>query len=295
MGDPTHITRATRMNYLTLALGITAAFFAVELAGGILTNSLTLLMDAWHMMNHVLALALALAASWLATRPISAKKTYGYYRTEILAAFLNGIFLWAVAIYIFYEALRRIQSPAEVAGPYMLIIALLGLLANGLSAWALDKSGRESLNIKGAFLHVTADILGSLGAISAALIILVTQWSLADPLISMIIGCLVFYSSGKLVRDSLNVLLEGVPSGFELSELKRRIEELEQVKEVHDLHVWCITSDKTCMSSHVVVEKGVDKKGLTAKIIAILKEEFGIGHTTIQLEDDGYPKAAGEH
>ncbi|MCW3982251.1 MAG: cation diffusion facilitator family transporter, partial [Candidatus Bathyarchaeota archaeon] len=273
----------------------TAVFFAVELVGGILTNSLALLMDAWHMMNHVFALVFALVASWLAARPVSAKKTYGYYRTEILAAFLNGIFLWVVAIYIFYEALQRIQNQTEVAGPYMLVIAVLGLLANGLSAWALAKSGRESLNVKGAFLHVVADILGSLGAISAALIILFTQWFLADPLISMIIGGLIFYSSGKLVRDSLNVLLEGVPSGFEVSALKRRIEELEEVKEVHDLHIWCITSDKMCMSSHVVVEKGANKKGLITKMINIMKEEFGVGHTTIQLEDEGYPKAAGEH
>jgi cobalt-zinc-cadmium efflux system protein len=283
------------MKYLALALGVTIAFFAVELVGGILTNSLTLLMDAWHMMNHVLALVFALVASWLATRPITPRKTYGYYRTEILAAFLNGIFLWAVAIYIFYEALQRLQSQVEVAGPPMLVIAVLGLVANGLSAWALIKSGRERLNIKGAFLHVVADILGSLGAISAALIILVTRWFLADPLISMLMGGLIFYSSGKLVRDSLNVLLEGVPSGFEVPALKRRIQELEEVKEVHDLHVWCIASDQICMSSHVVVEKGTDKKGLMTKMINILKGEFGVGHTTIQLEDEGYPKASGEH
>jgi len=294
MHEHLHPLRGTR--YLGVALGVTIFFFIVELVGGILTNSLALLTDAWHMLNHIFALVFALVAAWLALRPITINKTYGYYRTEILAAFLNGIFLWAVAVFIFYQAIQRIQQPAEVESLNMLIIAVLGLIANGLSAVTLSRLKDESLNIKGAFLHVVADTLGSVGAISAGLIMFFTEWYLADPLISMMIGVLIFYSSGKLVRDSMNVLLEGVPSHIDVSALERRIVELEGVKGVHDLHVWCITPTKMCcMSGHVVVKKGTNKKKLITTLINMLKEEFGIDHTTIQLEDEGYPRAVSEH
>ncbi len=286
--------RGTR--YLAIALSITIFFFIVELVGGILTNSLALLTDAWHMLNHIFALVFALTAAWLALRPITTKRTYGYYRVEILAAFLNGIFLWAVAVFIFYEAIQRVQHPAEVESLNMLIIAVLGLVANGLTAVTLSRSKDESLNIKGAFLHVVADIMGSVGAISAGLIMFFTRWYQVDPLISMVIAALIFYSSGKLVRDSLNVLLEGVPSHIDVSALERRILEIEDVKGIHDLHVWCITPTKMCcMSGHVVVKKGADRKKLITTLINMLKEEFGIDHTTIQLEEEGYPKAVSEH
>ncbi len=294
MHEHLHPLRGTR--YIGIALGITISFFIVELIGGLLTNSLALLTDAWHMLNHILALVFALVAAWLALRPITMNKTYGYYRAEILAAFLNGIFLWAVAVFIFYQAILRIQQPAEVESLNMLIIAVLGLMANGLSAVTLSRSKDESLNVKGAFLHVVADTLGSVGAISAGIIMLFTEWYLVDPLFSMMIGVLIFYSSGKLVRDSLNVLLEGVPPHVDLSALESRIVEVEGVKRVHDLHVWSITPTKMCcMSSHVVVEEGTNRKKLITTLIDVLKEEFGIDHTTIQLEDEGYPKAVGEH
>jgi len=286
--------RGTR--YLAIALGITISFFVIELVGGITTNSLALLTDAWHMLNDVLALSFALIAGWLALRPITTKRTYGYHRAEILAAFLNGIFLWAVVVFIFYEALQRILQPAPVESLNMLLIATFGLLANGLSAVVLSRSRHESLNVRGAFLHVVADTLGSIGAISAGLIMFFTEWYYADPLISMMIGALIFYSSGKLIQDSLNVLLEGVPPHIDVSALKRRILEVKDVKGIHDLHVWCITPTRTCcMSAHVVVKEGADRKKLITTLINILKKDFGIDHTTIQLEDEGYPKAEGEH
>jgi len=294
MHEHLHPLRGTR--YLGIALGITISFFIVELVGGLLTNSLALLTDAWHMLNHILALVFALVAAWLALRPVTLNKTYGYYRAEILAAFLNGIFLWAVAVFILYQAILRIQQPAEVESLNMLIIAVLGLVANGLSAVTLSRSKDESLNVRGAFLHVVSDTLGSVGAISAGVIMFFTEWYLIDPLISMMIGALIFYSSGRLVRDSFNVLLEGVPSHIDVSVLERRIVELKGVKGVHDLHVWCITPTKMCcMSGHVVMKKGTNRKKLIATLINILKEEFGIDHTTIQLEDEGYPKAVSEH
>jgi len=294
MHEHLHSLRGTK--YLGIALGITIFFFIVELVGGVLTNSLALLTDAWHMLNHIFALVLALVASWLALRPITDKRTYGYYRAEILAAFLNGIFLWAVAVFIFYQAFQRIQNPAEVDELNMLLIAFLGLIANTLAAITLSRSKDESLNVRGAFLHVVADTLGSVGAISAGIIMFFTEWYQVDPLISMMIGALIFYSSGRLVRDSMNVLLEGVPSHIDVNALERRILQLKGVDGIHDLHVWCITPTKMCcMSGHLVVKKGTNRKKLIATLINTLKEEFRIDHTTIQLEDEGYPKAVGEH
>jgi cobalt-zinc-cadmium efflux system protein len=284
------------VKYLEIALGITISFFIIELVGGILTNSLALLADAWHMLNDAAALIFALMTAWISTRPINVKKTFGYYRAEILAAFLNGVFLWGVVIFIFYEAIQRFQNPIQVESLNMLIIASFGLAANGLSAVTLSKSKSESLNVKGAFLHVLADALGSIGAISAGLIMYFTSWYQADALISMMLGALIFYSSWKLVRESMNVLLEGVPYGINLNAVEQRIMEQEGVNEVHDLHVWCITPTKMCcMSCHVVVEKETDKKKLLSDLIKMLREEFGIDHTTIQLEDEGYPKAISEH
>jgi len=282
--------------YLGAALGITVSFFVVELVGGILTNSLALLTDAWHMLNDSLALVFALVAATLAQRPTTVKKTYGYYRAETLAAFLNGVFLWVIVFFIFYEALKRVQQPIEVQSFNMLAIASLGLIANGLSALTLLKSKDESLNVRGAFLHVIADTLGSFGAICAALIMFFTGWYQVDSLISMMIGGLIFYSSGKLIRDSLNVLLEGVPPHVDVKVLERRMVELKGVESVHDLHVWAIASTKMCcMSGHIVVREGTDRKALITTLINVLKEEFGIDHTAIQLEDEGYPKAEGEH
>ena len=281
---------------LTLAVGITTSFFAIELIGGILTNSLALQTDALHMLTDVVALAYALVAARLAQRPVTLKKTYGYYRVEILSAFLNGILLWAVVIFVIYEAIQRIQQPASVQSLNMLIIAVLGLAANGLVAVTLSRSRNESLNLKGAFLHVVADVLGSVGAISAGLIMVFTGWYQADPIASIMIGVLVFYSSGKLVRDSVNVLLEGVPPHIDVASLEHRIAGVKGVMNVHDLHVWSIADSKMCcMSSHVVVEDGVDRKEMIAKLIHLLKEEFGIDHTTVQLEGKDYPKAANEH
>ena len=284
------------LRYLGISLGITFSFFVVELLGGLFTNSLALLTDSWHMLNDVFALILSLIAAWIARRPVNAKKTYGYYRAEILAAFLQGILLWAIVLFMFYEALLRIQQPVEVLSLNMLVIAFLGLAANGFSAVILSKSREESLNIKGAFLHVTADILGSVAAISAGVIMVFTGWYQADPLISMMIGALIFYSAGKIVRESINVLLEGVPSNIDLKAIEQRMLEVEGIRSVHDLHVWCITPTRMCMmSGHVVVDDRAERKEMMSKLIRLLKDEFGIDHTTIQLEDEGYPRALGEH
>ncbi|NWF86714.1 cation transporter [Candidatus Bathyarchaeota archaeon] len=282
--------------HLQMALGITVSFFVIELAGGIFTNSLALLADSWHMLNDASALTFALIAAWIAQKPVDLKKTFGYYRAEILAAFLNGIFLWIIVIFIFYEAIMRIQSPAEVKSLDMFIIASAGFVANGISAIILSKSREESLNVKGAFLHVLTDTLGSIGAVSAGLIMYFTEWYQADSLVSFLLGILIFYSSSKLIRESMNVLLEGVPRGINVNVVEQKIMGFKGIKEVHDLHVWCMTPTRICaMSCHIVVETNVDRKKLISNLITTLKEEFGIDHTTIQIEEEGYPKAVSEH
>jgi len=282
--------------HLGISLGITATFFVAELIGGLLTNSLALLTDAWHMLNDVFALTFSLLAAQIAQKPITSRKTYGYYRAEVLAAFLQGILLWSVVFFIFYEAILRIQEPIEVMSLNMLIIAVFGLLANGLSAAILSKSREESLNIRSAFLHVVADILGSVGAVSAGIIMLFTRWYQADPLISMMIGALILYSSAKVIRETANILLEGVPSHIDMDAIEQRLLRVKGVESIHDLHVWCITPTKMCvLSGHIVVEESVDRKELMQHLIHILKQEFGIDHTTIQLEEEGYPQAREEH
>ncbi len=291
-----HLHSSGSFKYLAMALGITITFFVVELIGGVLTKSLALVTDAWHMLNDVVALFFAVVAAWFARRPVDMRKTYGYYRAEILAGFLNGIFLWAIVAFIFYEALQRLQRPSSVESLNMLIIAVLGLAANGLSVLALSRSKEESLNFRGAFLHVVADTLGSLGAIVAGVTMYFTEWYQADPLISMAIGVLIFYTSAKLVRDSANVLLEGAPHHIDISVLKHRILSLNDVAGIHDVHVWCITPTRMCcMSAHIVEKKGTNRKKLISTLMELLKDEFGIDHTTIQLEEEGYPKALSEH
>ena len=290
-----HSTRNTT-KALTVALGITVIFFVIELVGGILSNSLALQSDAFHMLTDVSALSYALVAAWLAHRPVTLRRTYGYYRVEILSAFLNGILLWAVVIFIVYEAVQRLQQPSPVQSLSMLVISVLGLIANIAVATTLSSAKNASLNIRGAFLHVLADVLGSAGAISAGLIMYFTGWYQADPIASILIGGLVLYSSGSLVKDSVNVLLEGVPPHIDMSALEKRIVGIPAIIKVHDLHVWSISDTKMCcISAHVVVEEGSNRKELLTTLINILKEEFDIDHTTIQLEGEDYPKAAGEH
>lgn len=291
-----HIHRPKGMKALGVALGVTLLFCAIEFIGGVLTNSLALQTDAVHMLNDSFALFFAFATAWIVQRPASNRRTYGYYRAEVLAAFLNGVLLWGVVLLIFYEALQRILSPSEVKSLDMLAIAVFGLAANGLSAISLSNLKEESLNVKGAFLHVMADMAGSLGAISAGIVMFFTGWYQADPLISIVIGGLIFYGSWKLIKESLNVLLEGVPSHVDVDLLRQRMIAFKGVKDVHDLHVWCITPTRMCtLSCHIVVENGTDRRSLMTDLIEMLREEFRVDHTTIQLEDEGYPKAISEH
>ena len=259
-----------------------------EAAGGWWTNSLALLADAAHMLSDVAALGLSLAALWIAERPADSKRTYGYYRAEILAALVNGATLGAIAIYIFIEAVRRFAEPPQVLGGWMLAIAAGGLAVN-LAMLAILHGGKsESLNVRGAWLHVLTDTLGSIGAIAAAVLIWRYRWNWIDPVISIAIGLLVIYSAWRLLLESAAVLMESAPRGIDVDEVRDTLVGISGVRAVHDLHVWTITTGFESLSANVVAADGRPPGPLLSEIRGRLHEKFSIDHITIQIEPEGF-------
>jgi cobalt-zinc-cadmium efflux system protein len=269
---------------LAIVLALTATFTVVEVAGGLLTGSLALLADAGHMLSDNLSLGLALFAAWLAGRPATPERSFGYRRAEILAALANGVALVAISIWIFVEALSRLQEPTEVLGVPMLAVATLGLAVNAAGVLVLSRSGRENLNVEGALRHVIADALGSVGAMAAAGVIILTGWRYADPLISIAIAILILASSWTLLRDSTNVLLEAAPRGLNAEEVGRKMVAADGVTEVHDLHIWTITSGFPALSAHVLVGHQENCHARRRDLEELLAHEFGISHTTLQVD-----------
>ena len=270
---------------LALTLGLTASFMAAEVVGGLITGSLALLADAAHMLSDALSLALALGAVWLASRPATVERTFGYKRAEILAALANGVTLVAVSIWIFFEAARRFGEPAEILGGPMLVVAVVGLVVNVVAIRVLHGGGHEeNLNVSAALRHVIADLLGSIGVIVAAVIILLTGWTYADPLISVVIGTLILGSSWGVLRDSTQVLLEGSPKNIDVERLGNRLAGADGIAEVHDLHVWEITSGFPALSAHVLVKPDEDCHQRRRDLESLLKDEFGVTHTTLQVD-----------
>jgi cobalt-zinc-cadmium efflux system protein len=269
---------------LAVALALTAAYTVVEVVGGIAAGSLALLADAVHMLSDNVAIALALVAVWLAGKPATPERTYGYKRAEVLAALANGALLVALAIWIFVEAVMRIRDPGDPLGGWMLAIALLGLAVNLAAGVVLSRARRGSLNVEAAFRHVFADVLGSIGVAIAAVVILTTGWAQADPLVSVVIGVLVLASAWSILRDSTEILLESTPRGLDVDALGRRLAGAPGVVEVHDLHVWTITSGFTALSAHVLVRPGEDCHGRRRELERLLHDEFGIEHTTLQVD-----------
>jgi len=278
-----HVTK-NRSRPLALALAITSFYFVVEVVGGLLTNSLALLSDAGHMFSDVAALGLSLLAFRIAGRPATAKRTYGYHRLEILAALINGLTLWLIVGVIFHEAYHRFLNPPEVQSLGMLIVATVGLGVNIAAGFMLYGSHHESLNIRGAFLHVLGDALGSVGAIAAGIIMMLTGWYIADPVISVLIGVIILYTSWSLVKDSVSILMQSVPRGIDLEEVQRTIEQVEGVERVHDLHVWTVTSGVFTLSAHAVVNGEEESHEILDRVERVLKDHFSIEHTTIQIE-----------
>jgi len=265
---------------------ISAVYFIAELVAGFLTNSLALLSDAGHMLSDIGAMALSLFAFRMARRPATHQSTYGFHRVEILAALFNGLTLWLMVGIIFAAAFNRFAEPPVVNSFGMMIVAVVGLLVNIAAAAILHGGHRHNLNLRGAFLHVVSDAVGSVGAIAAGVIMLTTGWYLADPLISMFIGGLILFSSWSLVKDSVSVLMQSVPKGIRLEEVRLTIEAVDGVSKVHDLHIWAVTSDIFTLSAHAVVTNGEDFHQVLNNIEDTLKEHFNIEHTTIQLETE---------
>jgi cobalt-zinc-cadmium efflux system protein len=272
---------------LAIVFALTATFTVAEVIGGLLTGSLALLADAGHMLSDDLSLGLALFAVWLAGRPETPNRSFGYKRAEVLAALFNGVTLVAISIWIFVEAYQRFREPSEILGGWMLAVAALGLLVNVAGAWILSRSGGESLNVQGALRHVLADVLGSVGAIAAALVIILTGWYYADPIISALIGLLVLGSSWTLLRDSVNILLEQSPPGIDANEVGEKMVGAEGVWEIHDLHIWTITSGFPALSAHVLVGRDDDCHARRRDLEALLGREYGIDHTTLQVDHVG--------
>jgi cobalt-zinc-cadmium efflux system protein len=279
-----NLQRHTESRRLKWALAISVLYFFAELIAGFMTNSLALLSDAGHMLSDVGAMALSLFAFRFARRPATHESTYGFHRAEILAALFNGLALWLIVGIIFSAAYSRFLNPPEVESFGMMIVAIAGLFVNIAAAAILHGGHHHNLNLRGAFLHVVSDAIGSVGAILAGFIMLTTGWYLADPLIGVFIGVLILVSSWSLVRDCLSVLMQAVPKGIRLEEVRRTIEAVEGVSKVHDLHIWAVTSDIFTLSAHAVVESGGDFHEVLNGIEDTLKQRYNIEHTTIQLE-----------
>ncbi|OES43426.1 cation diffusion facilitator family transporter [Domibacillus iocasae] len=263
-------------------------FMIVEVIGGILTNSLALLSDAGHMLSDAAALGLSYMAITLGQRSASSKKTYGYKRFEILAAFINGITLIVISAYIFFEAYQRLMNPPEVVSTGMLFISIIGLIVNIAVAFILMKGDKdENLNVRSAFLHVIGDMLGSVGAISAALLILFFGWNAADPIASIIVAILIIISGYRVTRDAVHILMEGAPLNIDPEKVKEKLVSLNEVQSVHDLHIWSITSDFPAVSCHLVLKESGNDQIVLAKAKKMLHDEFELHHVTIQIEKEG--------
>jgi cobalt-zinc-cadmium efflux system protein len=280
--------RAANRKRLALTLLLASAYMVAEIVGGLISNSLALLADAAHMLSDVAALGLSLFAVWVAERPSTSRRTYGFYRTEILAALVNGGALIAISIYIFIEAYRRLQQPPAVMGALMLWVAAGGFLVNLLGLWILHGGREESLNVRGAWLHVLTDTLGSVGAVAAGGLIWAFGQNWIDPAISALIGMLVIYSAWRLVAESVSVLMENAPRGIDVDELQRVMSNTPGVVNVHDLHVWTITSGLECLSAHTVIEDGQSHGALLKRLRRAVRRQFGIDHITIQIEPEEF-------
>ncbi len=287
--DHTGGRAASSRRRLLVVLALTAAYMLAEALGGWWTGSLALLADAGHMLTDVAALGLALTALWFGSRPATPSKTFGYYRLEILAAFVNGVALVVVALFIFYEAYTRWLAPPQLAhSGTMILIAAGGLATNLACAWMLHGAHEDDLNMRGAWLHILSDALGSVGAIVAGALVMFFGFLRADAFFSALIAVLIIWSSWRLIREAVNVLLEGTPAHINLASVEDAILDTAGVEAVHDLHVWTITSGREALSAHVIHAHTVSPPALLRELRAKLQDRFGVGHLTIQMETDDF-------
>lgn len=280
--DHSH-AKITNSKRLAIALGLTGTFLIAEVIGGIVFNSLALLSDAAHMLTDVMALVIALMAIKIGSRPADLQRTFGYRRLEILAAALNAAVLFIIAFYILYEAWERFQDPPEVASTGMLIVAGLGLIVNLISMRVLQGGNDSSLNMRAAYMEVFADMVGSIGVILAAIIIKYTGWWQVDPILAVLIGLWVLPRTWKLLGESMNILLEGVPLGIEVQKLHDELAAIPSVTGVHDLHVWAVTSGQNSLTAHLVVASYPTDNAIM-KAAREVADQHGITHTNFQIE-----------
>jgi cobalt-zinc-cadmium efflux system protein len=282
---------------LLIVLAVTATYCAVEFVGGYFANSLALLSDAVHLLTDIAALCLAMLTLWISTRPASGAKTYGYMRAEILGALLNGLFLWLLVAFIWFEAVRRLSRPVHVAGLTVMVVAAVGLVVNSFSAWMTRRSrdGRGGMAVGAVFVHVLSDLIGTLGALIAGALVYFTGWREADPIVSLLIGALVLYSSWGLVREGVDILMESVPSHIDLEQVRSDLLAVADTEEVHDLHVWCLASRQFALSAHAVVAREADQDRVLSDMTAMLDRKFDIRHVTLQLERDSRRASEPDH
>ena len=282
-----HTHRGEERSKLVLACALTGTMFIVEGIAGFLTNSLALLSDAGHMLTHMIALLISLGAIMFASRPPTARKTYGFYRLEILAALFNGATLFLITLWIFFHAYKRIINPEPVASGHMFIVAIVGLLVNLACAYIL-KTSHGSLNIKSAFMHMMADTFSSLVVVFGAIIMHYTQWYILDPALSILICIVILVWSYQLITESVDILLEATPKDVDLENVVKSISELDEIEGVHDVHIWTITSGMYAMSAHVYIKDLMvsETHRIMANINTLVNKKFSIGHTVIQFESN---------
>ncbi len=263
---------------------LTGGFMVVEAVGGILSGSLALLADAGHMLTDTAALALAWFAFRIGNRPADPKRSFGYHRFQILAAFANGLTLFAIAGWIIIEAVRRLLDPSEIHGVSMIAVAAIGLLVNIIGFWIMSRGEKENLNIRSAALHVMGDLLGSIAAIIAAGIILLTGWLPIDPILSVLVALLILRSAWAIIKQSSHILLQGTPEGLDPARIGAALGDIDGVSDVHDVHAWSLTNERPIVTLHTVLDETADYNSTLQKINSVLKEKFGIEHATIQME-----------
>jgi cobalt-zinc-cadmium efflux system protein len=269
---------------LGLVLLLVLGYLVVEVVAGILTNSLALLADAGHMFTDAAGIGLALVAIWFAQRPATPEKSFGYYRVEIFAAIANAIILFGVAAYILYEAVQRLAAPPDVVGLPMLVVAVVGLVVNLVSLRLLHAGAQTSLNLRGAYLEVVGDLLGSVAVIVAALVISLTGWAPIDPIASVVIAGLILPRTWTLLREAVDILLQATPRGVKIEEVRQHVLRARGVVDIHDLHAWTLTSGQNVVSLHAVMEPGADPAAVLDELCACLTDDFDMEHSTIQLE-----------
>lgn len=282
--------KATHNNKKRVALTLvfTTLYLGAEIVGGIVSNSLALLADAGHMLSDVVALALSLFAIWLAQKPPTPRQSFGYYRIEILVALINGVTLIGISLYIIYEAVLRFQQPEEVGGATMMIVALGGLVINLIGLALLHQGRSDNLNIRGAWLHILMDTFGSIGVVLSGIMVWFFDLAIFDPIASIAVSLLVIYSAWSLIKETVAVLMEAAPGHIDPDALREALLAVEGVQEIHDLHVWTITSGMESMSCHVVAKSHIEHHALLSSLRQMVSKKFHLNHVTIQIEDEGF-------